>query len=309
MKEIKYTNAADTASEKIKSDADHADSGNALLSMRRIIRLDRPTFNRLRDYIYTQTGIFIPDKKLYLLQSRLQKRIRALQLLSFIDYFRYVQRQENDDEINKLINAVTTNETYFWREPRHFDVMINVLIPALMQNPNRTELRIWSAACSTGEEIYTIALLLHEYQYVLQGKPVTIWGSDISSEVLEKARIGLYNDYAMRNVAEHWKKKYFDVVGEKEYQIKQYIRDSVIFKKVNLFNERDISQFSNIDILLCRNVMIYFHADGKRTLLRRFRTIISPDGFLLVGHSESLHAFADCFTLTRMNKTFVYVKT
>lgn len=262
------------------------------------------TFRQLRDFIYEKSGIFIPDSKKYLLENRLIKRIRDNGLKSFEDYFNFVTNSGYEKELPKLFDAITTNETFFFREPQHFDVLSNEIINRVIERNNRKSIKIWSAACSTGEEPYTIAMILKERFSSLR---TDILASDISNNVLESAKRGVYSSYSIRNVPGNFLYKYFTKVGD-SYVLNELIKRSVQFKNINLIDEKAMKGIKGVDIVFCRNVLIYFDDRMKKKVLSHMYDSINQGGFLFIGISESLHNITKAFIPIVINNVVVYQK-
>ena len=265
--------------------------------------LQEMTFRNLRDYIYDQTGIFIPDSKKYFLENRLSHRILEKKLSSFDEYLRFLRATENG-ELRNLYDAVTTNETYFFREPLQFDVFTSHILPRVLERNRSRGIKVWSAACSTGEEPYTIAAILKETAPGVQAK---VFGSDISGAVLESARNGIYTSYAVRNIPSHYRKKYFRSRGD-SFELDEGIRNSVKFLNVNLIDEKQVRAIRDVDVIFCRNVLIYFDDKSKRKAVSLMYDALAPDGFLLVGTSESLHNVTRALKPTVVDKVVIYRK-
>lgn len=267
------------------------------------VPLHEMTFRSLRDYIYDQTGIFVPDSKKYFLENRLSHRVLDRKLTGFDEYLQFLRATENG-ELRYLYNAVTTNETYFFREPQQFDVFTNHILPRVLERNRSRGIKVWSAACSTGEEPYTIAAILKE---AAAGVPAKVFGSDISDAVLESARNGIYTSYSVRIIPPNYRNKYFRSRGD-GFELDAGIRNSVKFQNVNLIDEKQVREFRDIDVIFCRNVLIYFDDKSKRKAVSLMYDALAPNGFLLVGTSESLHSVTRALTPTVVDKVVIYQK-
>jgi chemotaxis protein methyltransferase CheR len=210
----------------------------------------------------------------------------------FSDYFSYVKNDLTGKAGVTLINKLTTNHTYFLREPQHFQFMERVVLPYLVAKENvKKDLRVWSAGCSSGEEPYTIAMMLDSYfgneKYLWD---TTILATDISTSVLEKAHKAIYLNQQLKMLPDGWRAKYFNKINTESSILKELIRRQVIFRRFNLMNE--IFPFKKkFHLILCRNVMIYFDAKTKRELINRFYEHMEPGGYLFIGHSESVDRY------------------
>jgi len=252
--------------------------------------LSMQTFDRLRTLIREHTGLDFPDEKRYLLESRIKPRLMAQEVP---DFETYADRLEQGDtcELTNLVNAVTINETAFFRHPSQFEALEDTIFPELVrrrQEERTGTMRLWSAACSAGDEAYSLAILIQE---VLEPRhprmEYEIVGTDIDTEVLEEARAGHYRKRAVRNVPPPYLRKYFDRSGE-TFVVEPSIRDMVEFRALNLTDARDMRQMRNFDLIMCANVLIYFNESAKEGVLRGLYRSLRPGGYLFVGGSEAL---------------------
>ncbi|MBA4374459.1 MAG: chemotaxis protein [Thermodesulfovibrio sp.] len=265
--------------------------------------LKDPTFREFRDFIYEKCGIFIPDTKKYLLENRLVKRIEEKGLSGFEDYLKFIKYSTNGDELSRLFDAITTNETYFFREPQQLDVFADQIAPKVLGAKKTKDIRIWSAACSTGEEAYTLIMMLAEKQ---AGVRTEIVGSDISDEVIASAKRAVYNSYSIRNVPEPYMKKYFKNNGQMNFELDAAAKRPVSFSNVNLIDEKKIKTLGSFDVIFCRNVLIYFDDKAKQKVVSHLYNSLKPGGYLFVGSSESLHSVTRAFRPVIINKVVVY---
>lgn len=246
----------------------------------------------LRDFIEDQLGICMTDKKKSLIESRLQKRLKVLSFSGFDEYCSYLLTPHGyARELPRLTDAVTTNKTDFFREPEHFRFLEDkVIIPQLKNRTISTPFSFWSSACSSGEEVYTSAIVLDTIRSTYPQFNYRILGSDISDEVLEKARLGIYDQSKISMIDESLKKKYF-LKGKDQninlVKIKRDLTRNITYKKINLIS--DISQIQNqFDVIFCRNVMIYFSRTTQQKILLDLYGKLKPGGYLMIGHSEFL---------------------
>ncbi|HXG31314.1 MAG TPA: protein-glutamate O-methyltransferase CheR [Thermodesulfobacteriota bacterium] len=266
--------------------------------------LQDTTFKQLRDLIYEKSGIFIPDTKKYFLENRLMRRIEENNLDSFEDYLYLIRQESNGNELKRLYDAITTNETFFFREPHQLDVFVNEVLPRVMEQKKTRDIKVWSAACSTGEEPYTISMLLKEG--CMDGR-VEIIASDISDGALESATRAVYNSYSVRNVPDHYLKRYFVCDGQ-SYVLDQSVKKTVRFLNINLMDEKRVKSISNMDVIFCRNVLIYFDDKAKQKAVSLLYGCLKTGGFLFVGSAESLHNVTRAFKPVVINKVVVYQK-
>ena len=247
-------------------------------------------FEKLAKLVYDQSGIMLEPQKLDLLQARLRKRLKALSLKTFKDYYKFVSGDESGTEVVKMLDCVTTNKTEFFRESQHFEHLIQTALPGLMKNRGRDSepLRVWSAASSTGEEVYSLAMTALE---ATGGKvPVKVLGTDISTRVLEKAMEGRYEAEKIEGIPSAWLSEYFTTLEGPEgrmYQVGPKLRAVTHFSRFNLNGEKYPFR-SKFDVIFCRNVMIYFNQEVQQRLVDRLIACLKTGGYLYTGHSESL---------------------
>jgi chemotaxis protein methyltransferase CheR len=246
-------------------------------------------FQQISQIVYQYSGIRLTSGKEELVRSRLIKRLRALGINSFAGYLRFIRDDRTMQELHIMIDALTTNKTSFFRENQHFEYMRAHILPELKKNGSR--LRLWSAGCSSGEEPYSIAMLLHEEWPQIDEADVRILATDISAQILAKARTGEYEKENLKDVPPALLAKYFNLVATNSsrlYSVRDNIKKMVRFAKLNLMDEWPMR--GPFELIFCRNVMIYFDCGTQGRLVRRFYDLLVPGGYLLVGHSESLVA-------------------
>ena len=252
--------------------------------------LSRQTFNRLRDLVREHAGIDFPDEKQYLLESRVKPRLLAQEVP---DFETYADRLEQGDtrEIARLVNAVTINETAFFRHPSQFEALEDTILPELVrlhQQERSGPMRLWSAACSAGDEAYSLAILIRETIEPRHPRmDYEIVGTDIDTAVLEEARAGRYRKRSVRNVPPAYLRDYFDHSGE-AFVVDPAIRDMVEFRPLNLTDAQDMRRMRNFDLIMCANVLIYFNETSKKDVLQGLYRSLRPGGYLFVGGSEAL---------------------
>lgn len=270
--------------------------------------LDMDTFKQLRDLIYEQTGIRFQENKKYLLESRLQPRLRARRCGSFMEYLKFLKFDSyRDAEFAELYTVITTNETYFFRDDAQLDTFMTVIIPAVMkQNSETRQLRIWSAACSTGDEPYTLALLLRDYA-PLANWSIDILATDISENVLDVARKGVYRAHSLRKVPPSFLAKYF-TSGADEFTIAPHVKTLVRFMNLNLYDRQRLKLIRGVDVILCRNCLIYFDHKAKDQIIADLRDALRPHGYLIIGFSETLHDHSGSFQAVHAGRSVVYEK-
>ena len=255
--------------------------------------LSPESFARLAKYITNELGIKMPESKLTMVQSRLLRRVRELGLHSVEQYGEYFFSSPNADEREQLINAITTNKTDFFREPGHFEFLTNRVLPSLARasaNPIGWQLKVWSAGCSSGEEPYTLAMLLSEYALEHRGFVYAILGTDISTKVLEQARDGVYQEWQVAPVPSELRRKYVwrsRNKAEPVVRIAPELRRRVTLHRLN-FMDDDYCIKDMFDVIFFRNVMIYFDKATQEAVVNKMCLNLDPGGYLFVGHSESL---------------------
>ncbi len=264
------------------------------------------TFKEIRDIIHEKSGIFIPDSKKYLIQNRLSRILEERNLESFDEYLRLIKYSTNGDEFSRLFDAITTNETYFYREIEQIEILIKEIIPEIKKKKSSGKIRIWSAGCSSGEEPYTIAIMLHEHSFDLN--KFEIIGSDICDSALNSAMKAEYSSYSVRNIPPHVRKKYFKQNGNL-YILSEAIKNSVKFKKINLIDDKILRGMRGNDIIFCRNVLIYFDTKTKQKVISSLYDSLVPGGYLCIGASESLHNVTRAFKPRIIERVVFYQKT
>lgn len=259
--------------------------------------LNQKDFNRLSTFIYSELGIKMPASKNTMLTGRLNKRLRALNFSNFTEYCDFLFSDKGkEEEMVHLINAVTTNKTDFFREPSHFEYLVQTALPEIDQRCRlepRRKLRIWSAGCSTGEEPYTLAMVLSEVQASKPNFNYEILATDISTRVLDVARRAVYPMERIEPVATNYRKKYL-LRGKDQrnpqVRVVPELRKKVRFGRLN-FMVNDFGLPDMVDIIFCRNVIIYFDKETQEQLMNKFCRYLNRGGYLFLGHSESLHGY------------------
>ncbi|MCP4108461.1 MAG: protein-glutamate O-methyltransferase [Desulfobacteraceae bacterium] len=250
------------------------------------------TFSRFSAFIKTEIGINMPDAKKTMLQARLQKRLRKLGIKTFEEYYDYVFSPAGvEKELANMIDVITTNKTDFFREPQHFDYLVQTVLPELISTRGmKKKAMVWSAGCSSGEEVYTLAMVLSEFSYKFPGFQYSILGTDISTKVLKEAVVGIYDHEKVEPVPLTLRKKYLLRSKDKEKQLVRIapeLRSLVSFRRVN-FMENDLGIREAVDIIFCRNVLIYFDRPTQEKVLNRLCRYLKPGGYMFMGHSETL---------------------
>jgi chemotaxis protein methyltransferase CheR len=248
--------------------------------------MEKQTFEAFRQLVYTMSGISLGPQKEALVSARVAKRMRALDIPTHEDYVLYVKKDKSGQEIIHLIDAISTNVTSFFREPEHFDCLRDLLTRWRAKGQRRY--RIWCAASSSGEEPYTIAMTALETLGTAMN--LRVLATDISTRILEQARTGRYDEDKMRGVAPILRDRYFSRVtddGKVRFEAKPQLKELILFRRLNLA-EPPFPMKGPLDVVFCRNVMIYFDKGVRSRLVGEVRRLLKPEGYLLVGHAESL---------------------
>lgn len=279
---------------------------------RKDLQISDEEFLQLRDFIYQVCGIFIAENRKYLVENRLSNRIKELNLKSYSEYYNYLRFDNSrKEELNRLFEVVTTNETSFFRNPPQLKVFQDYVLKEVIdecRKSGRKRLRIWSAGCSTGEEPYTLAIILNEVlRSEIHSWDIKITANDLSEAVLSAARRGIYNEYALRTTPPEIVSAYFTKDGN-VYKIKPELKQLVSFGQINLSDKDQLRRVEKSQIVFCRNVIIYFDDDMKRKVISAFYDNLEPNGMLLIGHSESLHNISRAFKPEHHTGTIVYRK-
>ena len=271
------------------------------LSLFNIPTMSDVEFKRFSDYIYLECGINLPLAKRIMLTARLYKRLRALGMKNFSDYYDYVLSPKGyDEELGSMIDVVTTNKTEFFREAGHFDYLADFALPELTNSKRfrlSNRINLWCAGCSTGEEAYTLAIVLSEFFNSNRKGEFSILATDISTQVLSKAEQAIYCEDTVKTVPMELKRKYMmrgkgSKVGF--CRIVPELRNCITFKRLNLI-DKDFGIRTMMDIIFCRNVVIYFDKQTQTELFRKFYNQLAPGGYLFIGNSETLHRLNDQF--------------
>jgi len=300
---------AETAAGKDSGKSRHGDAG---LEQPPHLTVNPALFQKFQTLIYAETGIWLGSSKTALLCGRLFRRLRALEITSLERYYECVSQPDQHEERARMIDAITTNETRFYREPRQFEFLVQRVFPRWQAGAQRglrpRRVRIWSAGCSSGEEPYTVAMLLARTFPAEEGWDVQLLATDISNRVLEKARKGVYpiaraaelpddllHSFMLRGIAER----------QGEMKVTVEIQQMVDFRKLNLDQESELLE-GPFDAIFCRNVLIYFDTASKRRVVANLLRHLMADGYLFVGHAENLNSVS---SQIRSLEPTIYVKT
>jgi chemotaxis protein methyltransferase CheR len=273
--------------------------------------LSEEEFRLLRDFIHEQFGLYYDDSQRSSLRSRLAGRLSLLGLLSFEDYYRYLRfAPGRAEELQRMVSHLTNNETYFFREMPQLQVLADTVLRRLKERKAETgerTLRVLSAGCSTGEEALTLAMIVYESAQFFWNWDVKVFGMDVDPEALEKARRGAYHQNSLRGVGPEKLERHFLRDG-KEVKVKESIRRLVTFRPGNLLEAESYQGLYPLDVIFCRNVLIYFSDASIRRVARIFHEVLGPGGYLFLGHAESLARITDTFTAIRFQGAMLYQK-
>jgi chemotaxis protein methyltransferase CheR len=254
-------------------------------------KLSDADFKRLSEFIYKNYGIKMPNEKRTMLEGRLMKRLRAHQIKSFAEYCDYVFSPEGmEKEVIHMINVVSTNKTDFFREPTHFEFLYDTVLPEFHQENKGEQIKVWSSASSSGEEPYTIAMAISEFARQLGSPfPYHVLGTDISSDILEKAQLGIYKDERIRDLPRTYKKRYFMANRDPQKKLVRVVpelRRNASFMRVNLM-DTTYAINEKFHVIFCRNVLIYFDRPTQEAVINKLCNHLVPGGYFFLGHSES----------------------
>jgi chemotaxis protein methyltransferase CheR len=255
--------------------------------------ISRVDFGRLRSLIYAQSGINLNLDKKTMLELRIKRRLKSLNLTSFSEYCEYLfGNQGQKEEMVHFLDVVTTNKTDFFREPDHFEFLTKTALPELIARIGRDrQVRVWSAGCSTGEEPYTLAMVMNEFGLANPGFQFKVLATDLSTTVLKKATMGIYSDETVGPIAPDLRRKYFMRSRDRNSNLVRVVpelRQLVEFRRLN-FKDADYGMTEKADMIFCRNVIIYFDRATQEEILQKLTQHLSPGGYCFVGHSETLH--------------------
>jgi chemotaxis protein methyltransferase CheR len=268
--------------------------------------MDRQTFDRFRQLVYAKSGIALGPGKEALVSTRINRRLRALGIDDYEAYLRRVTHDQTGEEITQLVDAISTNVTSFFRERAHFEFLAKAMTRWLADGQRR--FRVWSAACSTGEEPYSIAItMLEAAKGTKAGTDIKVLATDISTRVLETCRQGIYRQERLDAVPPTQRSCYFtpdQPHSPARYSVKDVLSRMVVFRRLNL-SAPPFPMHGPLDVIFCRNVMIYFDQEVRARLLQELRRLLRPGGYLMVGHAESLTGMTGDFRAVRPS---TYVK-
>ena len=275
--------------------------------------LGDPAWIRIRDLIYQVSGIYQAENKFYLLVSRANRRMKVVGAHTPREYLEFLTARPNrDSEMRNLLNEITIGEACLFRSLPQIDALRRVVIPSIAESKKKmgfTKLRFWSAGCSTGEESYTLAMiLLEETQSSLKGWTFEIVATDLNDRSVAKAQEGVYNDYAVRNVPPEFMRKYFTKAGS-DFRVADSVKTHITFSRLNMLDDSKMLFMRGLDVIFCCNVLIYFDGKSKTRTIQHFFNALMPNGYFFLGHSESLFGISEKFRLVHFPGATSYWKS
>ena len=272
------------------------------------ISISDDDFQKFREYFYRKTGIQFEASKRYFVDKRLVERIEATGNADFRSYFTTLRFQASGAELQALVNLMTINETYFFREEYQFHCLVNSILPQVVaRKRNDGPIRIWVLPSSSGEEPYSIAMCLLERWADIHSQDVEIISSDIDTKILAQARAGLYSARSVQHVPKPYLHKYFRHTAH-GYQLCDDLLSAVEFTRVNLMDSTDMRPYRNFDVIFCRNLLIYFDDISRKQAAESFYDALRPGGFICLGHSESMSRISSLYDICKFPEAIVYQK-
>lgn len=282
------------------------------ISLRKSVQISDEEFVQLRDFIYQKSGIYVDERRKYLFENRFTKRLGELGLNTFSDYINFLKfDSRRDQEMTTLFELITTNETSFFRDMKQLDAFRDNVLKEVIDKKRaagKKELTVWSAGCSSGEEPYTLSIIVQEVLGAEFARwQVKINAVDLSEAMIAKAKAGIYPEYAFKTTPDDYRQKYFTPDGDK-WKIKPEVTRPVRFQPMNLNDAAMLKRVPRSDIIFCRNVVIYFDMDMKKRVVSAFYDNLVPGGYLMLGHSETLHKVSQSFKPVYHPGTIAYLK-
>ena len=277
------------------------------------MKINDKDFEALRDFIYKVCGMYFNANKKYFIESRVAKRMEANGIKTHAEYLKFLTTGiKGSEELKNLLVEVTTNETYFFRNPPQLKALENQLLPEIVTAKAKIgfrKLRVWSAGSSSGEEAYTLAMLLMEKRdSLLKDWIIEIVGTDINQEVIAQAKEGVYNAYSVRHAPDNYRKKYFKQESTDRFVLSPDVKKYVNFSMVNLYDDNKMVFMKTFDLIFCANVLIYFDLASKSKVVQHYYNNLQPYGYFFVGQSESLHGVSEKFKTIHFPGGFAYKK-
>ena len=265
-------------------------------------------YRKFSDFFYRKIGVQFTESKRYFVDRRIAERAGIRSCQTFREYFILLRFDASEIELQQLVNLLTVNETYFFRENYQLQALTRFVLPEIAAHKRRPGdiIRIWSLPCSTGEEPYSIALAVLEDWAQSDAFQIEIVGSDVDTRVLKDAKAGLYGERSLQNVGPALRTRYFSKLGKDQYQIIPELRESIDFSRVNISDKTEMSRFRNLDVVFCRNLLIYFDDVSRREAVEAIFESLRPGGFLFLGHSENMSRMSSLFRSRRLGDCTMY---
>jgi len=249
--------------------------------------LTQAEFDKVRNYIRSKFGISLSDEKKTLVHSRLRSTLQELGMETFSEYFDYLLKEKSGDALTRFVNKITTNHTFFMRETDHFDYFRDDVLPYIKEKyASQKDVRLWCTASSSGEEPVTLQIIMQEFFKKSPGWNTQMIASDISAQVLDKAVLGRYATEALGNLPKSWQTEYFSPVDSQLSQVSERVLKQILYRRINLVEPFPFKK--KMQVIFCRNVMIYFDNETRDQVVKRFYELTEPGGYLFIGHSESI---------------------
>ena len=272
------------------------------------IQISDEDFLKFQEFFYRKTGIQFEPSKRYFVDKRLVERVEACGSESFRTYFTMLRFQTSGVELQALVNLMTINETYFFREEYQFDCLVNSVLPEIVaKKKDQSPIRIWVIPSSSGEEPYSIAMCLLERWPGIHQWDVEIISSDINTRILNQASAGLYSARSVKHVPPKYLRKYFTQTTQ-GFQLGEDLRHAVEFTRVNLMEAADVRGYRNFDVIFCRNLLIYFDDLSRKQAAETFYDALHPGGFICLGHSESMSRISSLYKIRKFPEAIIYQK-
>lgn len=270
--------------------------------------MDQNDFNQFRQFLEDACGIALGENKQYLVSNRIRRVVEENNIDNLGELIQLLKQNTNRKLRDQVIDSMTTNETFWFRDSYPYDHLKNVHFPQLLSAKNMGSVRIWSAACSSGQEPYSISMMVEEFKRQQMGilqKPVQIIATDLSTSILEHAKSGRYDKLSVtRGLSQERLERYFDSIDAESWQIKSFVKERVDFRVLNLMDS--FTSLGKFDMVYCRNVLIYFNADLKQQILKKIHSCLKPNGVLYVGSSESLSGVPGLFEMIKCEPGIYY---
>jgi len=272
------------------------------------ITISEEDFSKFKEFFYRKTGMQFENSKRYFVDKRLIERIEATNSGSFRSYFVMLRFETTGEELQKLVNLMTVNETYFFREEYQFKCLVDSILPEIVRKKkDDSPIRIWSVPSSSGEEAYSIAIYLLEHWSGIDRWDVEIISSDIDTEIISQAKKGHYSPRSVQHLPDKILQKYFTYKNE-GYQICRDLQQAVEFTRVNIMEPLEVRSYRNMDVIFCRNLLIYFDDVSRRYAAEMFFDAMKAGGFVCLGHSESMSRISSLFRVCKFPEAIVYQK-